>query len=359
MADAIFEAVHRPPQPSDHRLYGLIRLMAYLGMAAHTTFIPLFLWLDVPFLATFNVFSVGCWAWSWRLNRRGRHDEAIIVMGLEAVVHAVLAVGFLGWGSGFAYYLIAVVPATMFIDRLRTTTVLLIAMVLCLVFMALYVYASHGEFGVPGPVLRLINYGNIAVVFAAIGIMTYYFRRGSDAAERRLAELAGTDPLTRLPNRRRLGEVLDAERLRGERGGRPFAVVLMDIDHFKRINDTLGHDAGDFVLRNVARVLRDTLREQDHVGRWGGEEFLAVLPESSVEQGRLAAERLREAVERARLEVEATRVPVTLTLGVALCAGGAPVDPVIRAADEALYEGKGAGRNRVICAAAAEPAADA
>jgi diguanylate cyclase (GGDEF)-like protein len=127
------------------------------------------------------------------------------------------------------------------------------------------------------------------------------------------------------------------------------AVILADLDHFKRINDTLGHLAGDSVLRQVAQRLHHSVRPYDAVGRYGGEEFLIVLPGCDGDSALSLAERLRQAIASDRIDAEGTEVAITLSLGVAVSSGEAQLDAVelLRAADAALYEAKNAGRNRV------------
>nr|WP_269089901.1 GGDEF domain-containing protein [Aquabacterium fontiphilum] len=172
-------------------------------------------------------------------------------------------------------------------------------------------------------------------------------------AEHQLRLQACTDPLTQLRNRRFAMEVAQHEAAVFERGGRPLALLLCDIDHFKRINDQHGHDAGDAVLRAVAQALREGVREIDHVARWGGEEFLVLLPGTEVAEAEQVADRLREAVQRLEAGPRAGALAVTMTFGVSVLRPGEGVEQALARADQALYRGKEAGRNRVILASAA------
>jgi diguanylate cyclase (GGDEF)-like protein len=169
------------------------------------------------------------------------------------------------------------------------------------------------------------------------------------AMQEQLREQASRDALTGLWNRAATLSFLERELERGRREGLPVAVVLADLDHFKRVNDTLGHLAGDAVLRQAARRMLGSLRPYDAVGRFGGEEFLIVLPGCDVSSALGLAERLRQCLIAERMEIEERAVQVTLSLGVAVSAGQAELDAVelLRAADSALYEAKRAGRNRV------------
>ncbi|HEV7488749.1 MAG TPA: tetratricopeptide repeat-containing diguanylate cyclase [Thermoanaerobaculia bacterium] len=163
---------------------------------------------------------------------------------------------------------------------------------------------------------------------------------------RRMRAMAMTDELTRLPNRRHILAAAEIAFDAAKRDGRPAAVIVLDIDHFKRINDTFGHAAGDAVLQSVARTCRVALRPADLIGRIGGEEFLVVLHSATRSQAHEIAERLRTAVERIDLTSIASALHVTISLGVWL-AGDYAASAAIAAADLLLYRAKESGRNRV------------
>jgi diguanylate cyclase (GGDEF)-like protein len=165
-----------------------------------------------------------------------------------------------------------------------------------------------------------------------------------------LSTLAHTDPLTRLGNRLSLEEDLRSLDARGRRYGRGYCLAMCDIDRFKAYNDSLGHHAGDEALRAVADTIKRELRAGDGIYRYGGEEFLIVLPEQTPETAQIAAERVRSAVER--LAIPHAAVPagvVTLSAGIAAYHPGdaATVEELLEQADAALYRAKSAGRNRV------------
>jgi diguanylate cyclase (GGDEF)-like protein len=171
-----------------------------------------------------------------------------------------------------------------------------------------------------------------------------------------IAELrAATDALTGLPNNRAMQDTLKRMAAHASRSVDPLTAVMLDLDHFKAINDAFGHSRGDDVLAAVGAVLRSTLRESDFVGRYGGEEFVALLPSTGVDEGLLVAEKLRTAI--AALEVPGVERTITVSLGVAVLpnhAGDAAT--LIRCADRALYQAKRAGRDRVERAMATTPA---
>jgi diguanylate cyclase (GGDEF)-like protein len=168
-----------------------------------------------------------------------------------------------------------------------------------------------------------------------------------------LARLSTTDAVTELRSRRYVGELLAIEVLRATRYRTPLAVLMADLDHFKRINDAHGHRAGDVVLAGVGAAIRGALRATDAAGRYGGEEILIVLPQTDLEGARVLAERLRLAVEQAEFEIGGASVSITVSVGVASLSGDVrSADDLVEAADGALYGAKAAGRNRVVLARA-------
>ena len=175
-------------------------------------------------------------------------------------------------------------------------------------------------------------------------------------AQQELQYMATHDNLSGLQNRFSILEALRRELSRASREGREVGIILADIDHFKRINDSLGHLAGDSVLREVAARLRRHVRPYDYVGRYGGEEFLIVLPECPLHATRNAAERMQRAVSQEPVSLAEGPVQMTISLGVTGYARGETNDlqMIIRAADGALYRAKAAGRNRVVVAEAAD-----
>lgn len=167
-------------------------------------------------------------------------------------------------------------------------------------------------------------------------------------ANRRLEHASRTDVLTGLPNRRHFLERAETERVAMRRTGRGFALALGDVDRFKSINDTFGHECGDQVLAAVAATLRDTVRERDLAARWGGEEFVLLLPETDLAGARVLTEKVRERIEALRVLCGEREIPVTITLGLTESDASDTLDAVRSRADEALYAGKHAGRNRVV-----------
>jgi diguanylate cyclase (GGDEF)-like protein len=183
--------------------------------------------------------------------------------------------------------------------------------------------------------------GNQPLALISIREFDYFYMQ--------LQNQAHTDDLTGVANRRHFLEVLNKELARHRRHGTPFAVAVLDVDHFKNVNDTFGHDAGDRVLCAIARCLIDTLRTYDGVGRIGGEEFGILLPNTALQGAEETCKRLLSKLRSEEIAVDSGTIRVTASIGVS-----APTpltkspEAIIKAADQNLYAAKAAGRNRVI-----------
>ena len=174
-----------------------------------------------------------------------------------------------------------------------------------------------------------------------------------EVANKRLKKLSITDGLTELFNHRHVHELLRDEFERSRRSHEPLAVAMIDLDRFKQVNDTYGHPTGDVILYETARIIRETAREIDRVGRDGGEEFIAILPNTDEDEAARFAERVRQAVEAHVYRDEGTELRMTCSSGVASfpAAGVEAPEELLKSADEALYVAKESGRNRVVRAA--------
>ncbi len=194
----------------------------------------------------------------------------------------------------------------------------------------------------------LLLVGSIVTNIASVmGLMWAHEERGRMA----LRHLSTHDPLTGLINRGALDAEFEREASRAARKRAPYSLLMLDIDHFKRVNDAYGHPAGDQVLREIAVRLTALLRPHDSIGRYGGEEFAVLVPDSRPEAALQVAERMRAAVQGTRFPLGGDTVEITISIGVASSSDRhAGWEALLAAADRALYEAKAAGRNRVILA---------
>jgi len=167
------------------------------------------------------------------------------------------------------------------------------------------------------------------------------------STQKELQEAAARDPLTRLMNRRAIQERIEHEVFRNRRIQTPFTLVMVDLDHFKAVNDTEGHDAGDSIMIETAVRMKSMLRGQDSVARWGGEEFVILLPDTNLQGATIVAEKIRRRIADSPYFFSGKKIGVTASLGVAEFIGDPDTERLVAAADKALYLAKHRGRNRV------------
>ena len=303
-----------------------------------------FLIVGLPVLAVYLVWVL------WRYLRRALPEQTARAGFAAVLVFAVGAqLSMLPWPfpmalRGLENTLLVVVSLVAYLLLPVRSAVLASALLYVVMLLTTWVsIAAHGA-GAEAWLAALIRQGGTLTVLLLLYVVAH-IRQGwktESAFRLRQQRLANTDPLTELLNRRGLYGVI--ERAVALSDDERFCVVLTDIDAFKRVNDLFGHQVGDTVLRCFAAVLKAGLRDGDEVGRWGGEEYLMVLPRTELEGALHVAERLR-----ARVEAEPLLAghPVTASFGVSAWRAGDTFEGLLQRADSALYRAKGGGKNRV------------
>jgi diguanylate cyclase (GGDEF)-like protein len=210
-------------------------------------------------------------------------------------------------------------------------------------------FEEEVEAGIGG----IFNRGMAILVLCAFGFLLWRIT----SVERVLFRLSTSDPLTGALNRRHFMALLSREQKRAERYGAGFSLLMLDIDHFKKINDTFGHQIGDEAIKHMAAACQAHLRPTDMLCRYGGEEFLIALTHTEEAGARIAAERIREAVAKVEIPADAKTVRFTVSIGVTSFVPRARLEQLIDCADQALYAAKTGGRNQVQVGALDLPAA--
>jgi diguanylate cyclase (GGDEF)-like protein len=224
--------------------------------------------------------------------------------------------------------------------RIRTRSLLWIICGLTIVLtVAGYVIAPQPDIW-KGLANRAFSLIVIAVTVLGMGKLADY--------EHKLLVESMTDPLTGLLNRRYFTKLSQREVARSLRHGLRFSVLMLDIDHFKRINDNFGHPVGDLAIKALAEICNQALRPHDILARYGGEEFILTLPHTDEEGARVVAERIRKAVEQLELPAASGPVRFTVSIGVSIYKKDLTLERIVERADEALYKAKQAGRNRIV-----------
>lgn len=268
---------------------------------------------------------------------------------------AVRMIPIYGWSAGMQNYFIIILMLCFFASYNRPVIKFVNAgFVLMLRIVTITLFGGMKS-DVIDTVLqdKLLQITNISAVFLEIVFISYMFSRKDNEAENKLMKYndrllreANTDKLTGLYNRRRADEYLRA--VEESNDGEPISIAIGDIDFFKKVNDTYGHDAGDEVLKFIAGVMKETCREGTFLARWGGEEFLIVFPNCNGDNAYVAMERLRSEIENSVIHVGNEMIAVTMTFGLAEYSFDRNSETTIKEADEKLYLGKQGGRNQVV-----------
>jgi diguanylate cyclase (GGDEF)-like protein len=306
-----------------------------------------FLAIGSPFLAWMNVVSVTMYLAAYHLVQRRQLHFAVVLIWLEAFSHAAIGTMMLGWESGFHYLLLMFIPSVAMTASRRRLHVFLIALLAFLVTLDIVSRMWGPMAPIPQASLIALKWLNISLFVLMFSALASYYRQKITQAEQRLKVLAGVDVLTGLNNRRHFESVAEQHMADRRRSIISSVVVVGDIDLFKSINDTFGHEGGDRVLVAVSRLLKKGLREVDSLARWGGEEFVFLMHETGLAEAIAATERIRRAVEDSSVSHQAGEIRCTMSFGVTQLLPNDTLGDAIARADHALYRSKAQGRNRV------------
>ncbi len=342
---------------SKYSLYSVINYTSILCLAVHLVLLTVFFALGIKYLAAFNIFSSIIYAIAFFINRRGFHGYAVVLAICEVVGHATLAIMFLGWSSGFHYYILSLVPLLFFSKDISRPGKVILNILFCVVYIVLGYYsaANNAIVNLSAKTLNVFNNYNIIVTFSSLSFLAYYYCMAVEKADkklrkanRRLEVLADTDPLTGLLNRRKIIDEINKNINEFKRTGKNFVLVMADIDNFKSFNDNYGHNCGDLVVTTSGAIMKSQLFNGGKISRWGGEEFLILLPNCNINRGKELAEKLRKSVQDTTVIYKETKVSITMTFGVSEYNSNVDIEEAVGSTDRALYEGKRKGRNCVV-----------
>jgi diguanylate cyclase (GGDEF)-like protein len=319
-----------------------------LAAVIDISFFFIFYALNSLILAWFNIISVAMYVSAYLALKRRKSQLAAILIFTEVVVHVGLGVVLIGWDSGFHYYLLLFIPAFCLTGSRRIAISALLILFGYYVSLSLLTWASNPIQPINSVALNFVHIFNLSVVFSLFSYLSFFYLGTVQKAQKKLHEMATTDPLTTLYNRRHLGFLADMAVERAKENKKALCIMLIDIDHFKAVNDNYGHDVGDSVLVCVADILKSKMRKEDIISRWGGEEFLVILPNLSANEAKASAERVQ--AELAAFDW-ASKVGIslktTLSAGISYYKEKENLSEAIARADHALYQSKANGRNRI------------
>jgi len=313
------------------------------AMAIHMVLLVVFAVLDKPLMVAANVLSLLLYIGCLMALRHRHYRAASLAMCSEIVAHAWFATWQLGWDSNFHYYVLCILPIVIYNYRTAPKRHLLLVSGILVTLAGGYLL--HPAAGLPPPVMQLFGTINIITALLLLLYGTAASFHHSTKMQLDLLHSASHDSLTNLYNRRRiLDQATSGEGVTG-------SLILFDVDHFKYINDHFGHDCGDLVLQGIADVIRREVRQSDLAARWGGEEFLVLLPSAPTSVAWTVAERIRQRLAEVTQPLGRGPARVTATLAVCEIRNCEAFASALERADQALYRGKQEGRDRVMLAA--------
>ena len=325
----------------------------------HIMFAFFFGFAGVISMVIYNICTVFIYTGIMFLIKKQKTYLAFTLTSVEVILHAVLATIMVGYSSGFQLYCVVMLAVSCYITftwecfkkgKLETFLFSFLSMAAFLICYSLSKWHKpiHEISTTASTVMYSINAVLMfVIIFCFMMLLFWDIHHRSDkliAKNNLLDEMAKKDPLTKLYNRRFMNYELSRRMSMLMTEGKVFGIIMGDIDNFKSINDTYGHDAGDAVLVAVSNALTGALRGDDCVCRWGGEEFLIVITGNHNAAGEVA-ERIRNRIENMTVETDKYTIHVTMTLGISESIPGLKVERIIQIADERLYQGKQNGKN--------------
>ena len=301
-----------------------------------------------------GVFYMLSFYWTYK----DKTKPALWLVNGVTIVWVVMIVLTLGWDSGVQHFLFVLMMAIFMTSHAKTPWKIVYAASLCFLRLGLYLYSrEYRSFIVmKGDISTAFQFWNTVSICSIIIVSMYVYSKDSMEMENKLMDyndklktMASIDPLTKLSNRRNILEYMERKADEYRNGSiANLSVALGDIDFFKKINDRYGHECGDIVLKQVSVLMRRRLEGKGRVGRWGGEEFLIVMPGSNGDEATAILSDVLSAIRRMEIEYGTERVSMTMTFGVTEYDFRMGVDETIKEADSKLYIGKESGRNRIV-----------
>lgn len=328
----------------------------------HVVYFLIFAYEKCLALEIFNIVSFCLYIMLGCIARKAKSIRGLFIACFgEILCNSILSTLLCGWDTGFMMYLIGILPLLfytmyMLVKRGIKTSLKYCAFLIIVYYVTLFVsftgvFEIYHLSALSSRILYVINTVvafSILISFLVVFVAKVRIEKAELTQENMILENdANYDSLTKLLNRRSLNDYMELSLKLASSAHRKFSVLMCDIDDFKKVNDTYGHECGDEILINVANKLKGALRETDVIFRWGGEEILIMLSEDG-SKAKEIAERCRMAVANSEVEYKEQRVKVTITIGGCAYFEGATKESIIERADQNLYKGKKNGKNQVV-----------
>jgi diguanylate cyclase (GGDEF)-like protein len=346
------QKTHKITNKSDGELYQphVVAVFSLVGMSILATMAVIALFnqtyiLAVTLFGSSLLFFMGYYV--YKKFNNSIFSSAIVLYSLYSLMFYLVYTG--GVAQTGPLWIFIIPPISLFIQGLKYGLVN-IAMFVAVISIIMFIptdVMTHAPYSMEFKLRLLYSF----LTVTALSALYEYSRERSYKSALRLSEkyqqLANFDPLTQLSNRRGALAILQQEQARISRKEDPLSIILCDIDYFKKVNDLYGHNAGDAILIALAKIFMSNMREQDSIARWGGEEFLFILPQTTAANANVVAEKIRGQIQNHTTFYQDKAIKVTSSMGIEQFDGTKSIDEVINSADKHLYKAKDAGRNQV------------
>ena len=340
----------------DDEFYWILGLYSLIGACVvHVLFIFLFLYLEISQLVIVNVGSILLYLYcifGLAKTTLKTKDDRIIgwLVYFELIGHGIIATYYIGLDSGFQYYFytLSILPFFTFSYSFFVRMGRIIFVIVVAIFLEVWEHFSIPVVILDIDTLYKLHSVNLLFFLLILTVVSYIYSSGTRKYQNALLQQTNRDPLTNLFNRRFIMNEVKKEIIKEAKKDNQFGILMIDIDHFKQVNDTYGHSCGDKVIVEIAKLLEQTICQTSMVSRWGGEEFLVYLNDIHNNKLELLGEKLRQTIEEHTIIWQDKKIKVTISLGGAVSCKYRNFNEVIVRADNALYEAKNGGRNQVI-----------
>lgn len=329
-------------------------------LTGHVFYLILFSIFGVKEMAIFNIFSVLIYSSiAFLINIDIEPLPLMFLAAGEVISHATFAIYFLGWNNGFGLFLLFLIPFPFYMPLKKLITPYLMSIIPVSIFMTMRFFYGNSEnavyhfstntFNNSIYFLNVILGSGMLIYVSSIYMLNRELMHDKlRKSNLELMERANIDPLTELFNRRAMMQFLMELQKDSRRSGKSFAIGIGDIDDFKLVNDTYGHNSGDVALKYAARVMAEIIPAEGYTARWGGEEFLFVIPSCDSTTAQCYAEKIRRTVHAATINAEGSKFDISVTIGISISSESTDFEELISIADSRLYKGKQSGKNCVI-----------
>lgn len=330
-----------------------VRQALIIALSVHTIFLLLFVALNIPMLIIAQVTSIILYMLAIRFNRTSAFQAIATLIWIDLLGHALISSEVLGWQNGFHLYLLLLIPVTfLYGSKPQTRRILLTELVVVFYLLLDYhLYDKPAMIELSPMLSMLIRYLNVIVCFGCLSYQLHFYAACIRDSGHPPIDKPDTDRLTGLQNREAILSKIDEIFSSSALNRQHMSLIIADIDYFKMINEQYGHNIGDAALIYVAQILHDSIRHNDRASRWGGGEFLLLLPGGPLKSAEQIAERIQAKLHQLPLHKNGQTITISMTFGIAELLPGEDFNQCLIRADMALRNGKANGRNRIELAA--------